>query len=100
MAGERATQESGLGASRFSANRSRKLVSGAHIPVADAQQSGDRDRREFCRTVFLDFIFVLEQRRRILVTVEKFKKIYRVKNTQLRVGATALADGCADADLQ
>jgi hypothetical protein len=100
MAEERTPQESNLDAPRFGANRSRKLVTGANIPVAYSQQSGVCDHREFCRTVFLDFIFVLEQRRRVLVTLEEFEKICRDGITQFKRGATALADGCADAYLQ
>ena len=82
MARERKTTQNYLGAAGPGANWRSELVHRADIPLACAQQSGDRDRRQFCRIVFLDFVFILEQRGRILVALEKFEKVCSHRNTQ------------------
>ena len=82
MARERKTTQNYLGAAGLGANCGGELVHRADIPLACAQQSGDRDRRQFCGIVFLDFVFILEQRGRILVALEKFEKVCRHRNTQ------------------
>src|SRR5690348_17568105 len=82
LARERKTTQNYLGAIGVGANCARELVHRADVPVACAQQSGDCDRHQFCRIVFLDFVFILEQCGRVLLALEKLEKVCRHRTTQ------------------